>query len=37
LLTPVLTGCLMIILFGWLYHNGVSRVGYSITLKPSNK
>ena len=33
LFNTVLTGCLLIILFGWLYHNGVSRVGYSIKSK----
>lgn len=33
LLTPVLSGCLLIILFGWLYHNGVSRQGYYLRTK----
>ncbi|RBP83922.1 HPP family protein [Marinomonas rhizomae] len=33
LLSPVLSGCLLIILFGWFYHNWVSRIGYPI--KPS--
>lgn len=32
LLSPVLSGCLLIILFGWFYHNWVSRIGYP--LKP---
>lgn len=33
LLTPVLSGCLLIILFGWLYHNWVSRQGYLLMAK----
>ncbi|WP_417527682.1 HPP family protein [Marinomonas shanghaiensis] len=37
LFTPVLSGCLLIIVFGWLYHNWISRVGYSITVKPCSK
>ena len=34
LFTPVLSGCLIIILFGWFYHNWISRIGYPLTLKP---
>ncbi|MGO2355810.1 MAG: HPP family protein [Marinomonas foliarum] len=30
LLSPVLSGCLLIILFGWFYHNWISRIGYPI-------
>lgn len=33
LITPVLTGCLLIILFGWFYHNYVTRQGYPLKNK----
>jgi CBS-domain-containing membrane protein len=34
LFTPVLSGCLLIVLFGWFYHNWISRIGYPLRLKP---
>jgi len=30
LFMPVLSGCLLIILFGWFYHNWISRIGYPL-------
>ncbi|SHE87280.1 HPP family protein [Marinomonas polaris DSM 16579] len=33
LLSPVLSGCLLIILFGWCYHNWISRIGYPLNSK----
>jgi len=33
LFSPVLSGCLLIILFGWFYHNWVSGIGYSLKTR----
>jgi len=33
LLTPVLSGCLLIVLFGWVYHNVISRQSYRFMTK----
>ncbi|NVK72360.1 MAG: HPP family protein [Oceanospirillaceae bacterium] len=33
LFSPVLSGCLLIILFGWFYHNWISRIGYPLKTK----